>query len=88
MATVNLNLSEKDKSKLDFLVTLRNKILDTENKTSKTSLLKKLLENYFEENKKYLDFFEQYGEIAALQKIQDGEKKFVNQKKAGGKNDV
>lgn len=88
MATVNLNLSEKDKSKLDFLVTLRNKILDTENKTSKTSLLKKLLENYFEENKKYLDFFEQYGEIAALQKIQDGEKKFVDQKKAGGKNDV
>lgn len=80
MATVNLNLPEKDKAKLDFLVTVSNKILDV--KTSKTDILKTLLNKYFEENKKYLDFYEEYGEISALQKIQDHARKAEKKKVA------
>lgn len=70
MATVNLNISEKEKAQFDFLVDVNNEIINKGGKTSKTSILRDLLQEYFKRNEKYLDAFEEMGKLAALQKIE------------------
>ena len=83
MATVNLNLNDDTKKKFDFLVEVQKKIFNRD--ASKTSILKILLNKFFEENQKYINLFEKYGEIQALQKIQSNIEKpsrKVNQKKS------
>lgn len=75
MATVNLNISEKEKAMFDFLVDVNNEIINKDSKTTKTSILRDLLQDYFKQNSKYLDEYEKIGKLAALQKI---ESEFAN----------
>ena len=56
MATVNLNISEKEKAMFDFLVDVNNEIINKQ--------------DYFKQNSKYLDEYEKNGKLAALQKIE------------------